>query len=283
MTPSAASFATLVAANSTNVTLTNVSSKLTLSGGNTIGGLIGGAYGDVTISKSFFNGSITTGNNYAGGLIGWTLGDTRIYRITDSYATGSITSTASYTGGVIGYMDDDTTMLRTYSATTISLSTGHPDYAGGLVGFARGQVTNSFSASTIAGSAQYKGAMFGYATNVSNVYFDSTKAPIACEGYGNSITCQAIAGQPSYFFNTTSNPPLNTWDFNNVWYTSSGAYPLLYGFGRSVPAAGDGSRSSLLGSTTATPSCGASRPVGVPNLFQVDAQATSADLHFSLM
>lgn len=268
-------------------TLTNVSSTMTITGSGSAAGFIGGAFSPFTISKSFYNGTVNGVDNYTGGFVGWILTSVGSNLITDSYTQGTLVGPSTYVGALIGYMNNRTTITRSYSSMSISLS-GSPTYAGGLVGYTGGTVSNSFFAGTISGSATYKGAMFGYASpaSISNVYFDSTQAPYACEGYGNGVSCNTISGQPNYFKNNSTNAPLNGWDFNitNIWYTSSGNFPLLYGF-TVFPSSNSSSNTSSGGSsapsTTSPPSCGDSAPVGVPDLFQVNTTSTKATLYFA--
>lgn len=56
----------------------------------------------------------------------------------------------------------------------------------------------------------------------SNNYFDADKLGTTdCNNGSTSITCTPISGSPSYFYNNTTNPPLDTWDFYNIWITTS--------------------------------------------------------------
>lgn len=264
-------------------TITHVSSTMTITGSSTGGGLIGGAFSPFVISKSSYSGSITGNDGYAGGLVGWILTSAGSNTVSDSYSQGTLTSAgSSYVGGIIGYMNSRTTIARSYAAHTVTM-TGSTSYAGGIAGYMDGTVTDSFAASSLSGSATYKGALFGYVTtanNVRNVYFDNTIAALACSGNGSG-TCSAISNLPNYFKNNTTNPPLNSWNFVDLWYTSSGSYPLLYGFTVFVGPAGSENHSSLAVSTTEAPHCSDARPDSAPDLFQVDGKSASAVLHFA--
>ncbi len=62
---------------------------------DTVGGLVGANYGDIT--NSYATGSVTGAGNTVGGLVGSNYSD-----IANSYATGSVTGTGYYVGGLVG-------------------------------------------------------------------------------------------------------------------------------------------------------------------------------------
>jgi signal transduction histidine kinase len=75
----------------------------------------------------------------------------------------------------------------------------------------------------------------GYNVDTSTSYYDANPGgtpDLPCAGYldGNTpMSCNAVNvnnSAPNYFFNNTINPPLNHWDFNQIWGVTSGL-PIL--------------------------------------------------------
>lgn len=194
--------------------------------------------------KNKFVGSIDVSGPvvqlYVGGLYGQLLASD--LGIQNSYATADINvnnTTAgsghrNFVGGLLGY--GQVGIDRSYASGSISLTTADPaeiNTLGGLVGvtgdttisnsFARVSITNPTPA-----AQQYTGGFVGVidsATYTSaNNAFDADVA-----GTGDCMSpllgvlggCTAISGQPNYFYNNSTNAPLNTWDFTNIWNTTS--------------------------------------------------------------
>jgi hypothetical protein len=102
-------------------------------GGQNIGGLVGGSVG--TVSNSYSTGSVTGGNN-VGGLVGWQ----HHGAVNNSYSSSSVSGSFSV-GGLIGWNYDN------YGTVTDSYSTGKvigDEAVGGLVGSNSGTVSDSF-------------------------------------------------------------------------------------------------------------------------------------------
>ena len=107
---------------------------------------------------------------------------------------------------------------------------------GGLIGVANyysasNSLTNSFAhvAQTINVGDQVAGALVGAAyydtpPTITGNYADTTLAGRAnCFGGGESedtAKCTGIAGQPNYFYNNHTNPPLDQWNFTDLWETT---------------------------------------------------------------
>ncbi len=211
----------------TDTTFTNIHSAMTLtnSSGYT-GGLVGELKGTASVSQSSFSGTIS-GTGYVGGLVGasWDAGTS----ITDSYSSGSLSSHSGYEGGIIGgYFNGS--INHVYSSMSINMNGN--SYNGGLVGDSQKNVSNSFSSATMTGFGINDGAVIGLdnAGSYSNNYFDKYATnTISCFGLNGSGTCTGVnTGNttPDYFKNNSTNAPLDTWDFTDVWATTSG-YPTL--------------------------------------------------------
>lgn len=216
-----------------------------------VGGIIGRTYDRVLESYSdsdiaiapYTNGSEA---NSIGGLVGRNYDDASIR---DSYATGNVTVSGSGSGffesvddvaGLAGQLNGP--VARTYSTGSISITAFDAYNIAGLIGFTNGTVGNSFTTSHIsidADSSSDIGALvanFDDATDLSNNYFDMAQTGYeACSGTETTNEeCQAIntgglgdVTDGDYFKNSSTNPPLDTWNFEDIWQTDTNDYPTL--------------------------------------------------------
>jgi LPXTG-motif cell wall-anchored protein len=97
----------------TNV-IDRVCSSLSVSGVDSVGGLVGKTDQDTTIARSCTTGTVT-GDYYVGGLVGEVYDYTEIDR---SYTTGTVTG-ADDVGGLVGYGDDDNIITDSYSLSNL--------------------------------------------------------------------------------------------------------------------------------------------------------------------
>ncbi|MEK7625930.1 MAG: choice-of-anchor U domain-containing protein [Patescibacteria group bacterium] len=218
----------------------NVHSGMTLS--NTAsysGGIVGDMNGTSSISKSSFTGTITSTSGYVGGLAGdlWDSGTS----ITDSFSSGTFNSGTPYAAGITAG-NFSGTINRVYSGMTFNTGS---NYNGGLVGVSQTPISNSFSAVTRTGSGGSYNAVIGSDSGgtSTNNYFDITTNGTSTCGVGSGCTgVNSGNSNPNYFKNNSTNAPLNSWDFTNVWQTTSG-YPTLRGISDfenpTVPNLGD--------------------------------------------
>ncbi len=102
---------------------------VSLSGTNSIGGLVG--YSDAAITECYAAGTIS-GVARLGGLAGTSRGP-----VTDSYATTVVSGSGNPVGGLVGYIADTGTITRSYAIGAVS---GTVD-VGGLVGRNQGSGT----------------------------------------------------------------------------------------------------------------------------------------------
>jgi hypothetical protein len=169
--------------------------------GDRIGGLIAMSSGASSITDSYADAQIT-GDQYVGGLVG-----TGRVAIDSSFAFGSITSSGTVLGGLAGSLNDATVQD---SFAAVSVPPNQPTTIGGLVGAVSGMTIN-------------------------NSYVDADRTEQACfiTGDGSNpstVNCNQVNGDGSnanYFFNNSTNPPLNQWDFTNKWETNQFFYPCL--------------------------------------------------------
>lgn len=215
------------AGRATDATFSNVHSAMTITaggGGAYAGGITGSLSGTTSVTKSSFSGSLTS-DAYSGGIVGamWDAGTS----VTDSFVDGSVTAQSVYVGAAIGAIFNGT-VNRVYSSAT--LDAGGHDYVGGLVGDDQTTLSNSFGASTITNLGGATHGLIGLHAGGTyvNDYFDTYLAGTGtCGNTGGSCTAvNASNATPNYFKNNTTNGPLSTWDFVNVWATTTG-YPTL--------------------------------------------------------
>jgi filamentous hemagglutinin family protein len=171
------------------VTVSKSASSATVNaaGGNNVGGLIGGAL-DSQISFSMASSSVH-GYGNTGGLVGRLAGTGQI---TDSYSLGTVFGTdTGAVGGLVG-LNDFASIARTYSLASVS---GSGD-VGGLVGFNDGLVENSYSMGNVSGTNAYTlGGLVGANNNGSiyNTFSRSTVSGTAFNIGGFCGSCSTLS------------------------------------------------------------------------------------------
>ncbi len=217
----------------------NSHSSCTVSGTDRIGGLIG--YINGPVYKSYSTGDVN-GNSYIGGLIGYASNS-----VNESYSTGdvngngrvgglighnsntiynsystSIVDGGSYTGGLVGQCSGSVT--KSYFAGTVDGTSG----VGGLVGrlYSINFVSNSYSTGKVIGTYSIGGLIGSFSASLTNGYWDRTSSNQSNCHSGGDTNCTKITDNPTYW-HSSSNPPMNEWDFDTIWQENSGTYPTL--------------------------------------------------------
>lgn len=146
-------------------------SDVTVTGADTVGGLIGfGVNTDVT-EVTITGAVITASTSWAGGLIGQANADNGSARIADVTVEGTVVGSGFSLGGLVGYVDTNgsgTGMDITRVSTNVTIS-GNPSAGGsfgGLVGYLSSwDLPVTISASVASGPVQgnnYVGGLVGY-------------------------------------------------------------------------------------------------------------------------
>ncbi len=246
------------------VTLQNVSSNLTVTGGDNgyVGGLIGFNNelddGVTHLTNVRYSGNLTSSGYSVAGLIGDNDGDAIIAQ---SMVSGNITNTAAddesggYVGGLVG--DDDGELTITESFVTGNVSGPHVDDVGGLVGWSsEPQIDNSYVTGNVTGISGV-GGLAGYSQHltVSNSYVAGTVTADSNEGAilgvknfspsisatfwdnqttGQSKTCSATClgatGLTTADMQDSTNFTDADWDYDITWTQTAdtnGGYPYL--------------------------------------------------------
>ncbi len=121
-------------------------------GGYYVGGLVGFADGEMTITNSYNAGSVS-GSYDVGGLVGYAYGENVTLSITNSYNAGSVSGT-DLVGGLVGYSESTLSITHSYNAGSVN---GTGSFVGGLVGYVYGEnvtlsITNSYNAGSVSGT-----------------------------------------------------------------------------------------------------------------------------------
>lgn len=179
-------------------------------------GVIRGVVKRVALVNASVTGSGTTSN--VAGIVGGVAGFGSL--VTDSYVTGTITGgTGSNIGGVVGG-GSSASQTNTYSAATI-VSTGQG--VGGVSGTFNANNTN-FATGDVTGNSATNNIGIGSGLNTTVTYYSNT-AVCTNLGAGGCHASGTSAAPATFQFKT--NPPLTSWDFDNVWQENAGALPTL--------------------------------------------------------
>ena len=129
-----------------------------VSGGDDVGGLVGG--NSETVSSSYSTAYVN-GRSFVGGMVGSNYAG----YVTESYSTGTVSGTGWGVGGLVGY--NSGSLTNCYSTGAVSGTNS----VGGLVGGKRGTVTQCYSAGSVSGTDNVGGlAGSNYSGTLSNCY-----------------------------------------------------------------------------------------------------------------
>src|SRR3989339_115018 len=193
-----------------------------VSGNQYIGGLAGYQYDGITHNASS-NATLVGSSNFTGGLFGGSWNSSYIY---SSYATGAVSGT-SYVGGLVGY--SYTSGSRVYYSYATGAVSGSGSYVGGLVGYMYGgSVFYSYAAGSVSGVGTYGGLVGSKYGTILGSHWDVYRTGQAACYSGGSSGCtgqNSANSDPNYWFNTSSSPPFDVWDFNGLWTEVPAGHP----------------------------------------------------------
>ena len=189
-----------------------------ITGASNTGGVAGRNSG--TIEKSYVSGKLSCSAG-VGGLVGVNLGT-----IEDSNTAGEVIGTGASVGGLVGL--NTGTIANSYSSTNVTDS--GRSTIGGLVGLnSDGVIRSSFSAGDVSDVGN-TGGFVGFNTGtISNSFYNNKSTnPDVCvrTNTGGTVNCTAIQDNESYFFDS-SNAPMTSWDFVNIWSDIPFNFPVL--------------------------------------------------------
>ena len=153
---------------------------LSVRGGSVVGGLVGNAGADTTITSSYATGSVSGTGNNVGGLVGQNSGN-----ISSSYAAGSVMGDGSYVGGLVGAAFVTTNITSSYATGSVS---GADNNVGGLVGgvvAGTTTITSSYATGPVSGTGDNVGGLVGNAD--ANTTITSSYTTGSVMGDGNNV------------------------------------------------------------------------------------------------
>ena len=228
-------YAYAIVATSTTVTFGG-SSQNTTTG---FGGLIG-VMDNSTLDRSYGSVTVTADTEGVGGLVGFMSRSS----ITNSYASSTVQGYTSV-GGILGEYSftgntpvDDSYIRSSYSAgsTTATASNGP---VGGILGGASGggflsdarlNISHSFAVgkvSSTTNSGGLAGTGFGAGALLNNYYYPTGTGQTRCAPTGSYSASECTTNNTSSYYNISTNAPLSSWNFANIWITRSGDRPTL--------------------------------------------------------
>lgn len=201
-----------------------------------VGGLVGRASAEqeeesqgssIALRDVYSWSTIDNPNNYSsGGLVGlvtassdYSAHPTNVI-IQRAYALGDVTG-HNYTGGLVGELGslyDGTVVLQNVfamSKVTVALAEDEGNtYQGAIIGKFGGSVA------------------IGDNLMVTGVYYDQTRTTQSTAGNADGLDDEVTAvntdgEQATYFLSNTTNAPLNTWDFEDVWVQNTSVPPTF--------------------------------------------------------
>ncbi len=214
------------------ITITNVQAHGTVTGNQNVGGLLGYLGDSGTISKVITDGTVTANELAAGtiGVINTASGST----VSDVINTVALTANggAQEASGIFAY---------SFFSTMSNLLNVGPVvtdmYVGGIGGFLNGggTLSNAVAVGSIThGSNPHGGilAQLDGTASVTNSYWSTgdtgESSRIGLE-FGTVTGGGSVASKSSYI-NTSSQAPLNSWNFSTIWQTAANSLPQLRGF-----------------------------------------------------
>ena len=175
-----------------NSTITNSYNAGSVTGrGSNVGGVVGYAY-DFDIANCYNTGNITGDDDRVGGVVGYTYFST----ITNCYNTGNVTGSDWYTGGVVGYVEPSS-IENCYNTGSVSGSS----FIGGVVGYIlNSPIENCYNTGSVSASNGYVGGVVGSAN-----YLTITNCYNAGEVTGGSDTVGGVVGSARHSTITNCN------------------------------------------------------------------------------
>ncbi|WP_267119405.1 beta strand repeat-containing protein, partial [Xanthomonas sacchari] len=147
-------------------TINASSSSSTVSGGSSVGGLVGNDY-QGNYSNVQASGSATSTSTASGDHVGGLIGNANQSQIQNASASGNVTATTTHAGGLLGQAST-ATLTNVQASGSVSGS----NYVGGLIGVAnRGTITNAHATGGASG-VSYVGGLVGnlFSTSLSDAY-----------------------------------------------------------------------------------------------------------------
>jgi hypothetical protein len=218
-----------------------LSGLVSSTGGSGVAGLVGKYNIGGNIDCCSSAADITCGGGlvecqFVAGLIGGSGQGGSDMDITDCFTTGTIVANSPegnfFIGGLTGGAGGGGSILDvTHCYSSADLSVGSGGGTGGLIGIINGGTINHcFSTGDVLSTGGDVGGLVGavHAGTLTNCFWNDTPGnPCICYTQTPGTPgCTAIANDESYFY-SSANPPLDQWDFVNLWSEVAGGLPVL--------------------------------------------------------
>jgi len=220
-------------------TITDCYATGSVSGTDTVGGLVGGIHYLGMVTRCYATGSVS-GNYEVGGLVGYNYDSGTV---TYCYATGSVSGTGQYSsaiGGLVGYNYSSCKVTNCYATGSVS---GTGQNFGGLVGLNYCPITNCYATGAVSGGSNVGGLVGKNSGWLTACYWDTqTSGKSFGVGYNTSTQIYiGVTGKTTAKMKTKSTftfydyPWSSGWNFTAIWAICEGTnYPRLLW---SIPAA----------------------------------------------
>jgi len=184
-----------------------------VSGSSIVGSLVGENKG--LVEGSYSSGTAFTKFGVTGGLVGNNMGVIR-----NSYSFVDVTGNIAR-GGLVG--TNNGVVENSYASGSIS---SQSNILGGLVGRNNADIEDSFSVISIDYTKADSGGLVGdQLGSISNSGWYNDLSGGECYGGGNEGCLEVL--DVGYFQDSTTNAPLDVWNFNTIWQENVGGYPTL--------------------------------------------------------
>lgn len=212
-----------------------------ITGADRTGGLVGFLYFNSGTIRGTVERSYTTGNVSGTTRVGGIAGEQGVSDIANSYSRANVEGRAgSWIGGVAGVTSDsDSTNSRlatkgiSNSYATGNVTAGISNIRGGFSGGDGARISNSFAVGNVTTGGSNGGGFHGRSSNSivsGNHWYNHGGNPNTCLGSlaSGSFPCTTITD--INHFKDSSNAPLSSWDFDEVWAVEEGSndgFPYL--------------------------------------------------------
>jgi hypothetical protein len=218
----------------TGGTLTSCYATGSVSGGLYVGGLVGEVDAGSLIDECYATIGLISGNGSVGGLVGGNWGE-----LTNSYATGSVIGTGNFVGGLAG--ESHYRLTDCYATGSVTGQGQYSYYVGGLVGKNWGMPTNCYATGLVTGTSYVGGLAGDNNSGTFTACFWDINTSATSDGVGNINPDPAgVTGKTTVEMKTLSTFTDAGWDFSATdgdaadWAMPANSYPQL-----AWPIAGD--------------------------------------------
>jgi filamentous hemagglutinin family protein len=189
----------------------SVSTGAVIASGSSVGGLAGFDDSSSQIIDSYNSGTVTASGVNVGGLAGYNRG-----LIDESYNSGAVTGSGGSVGGVAGENDDITgSITEVLNCYNIGSVTGTGSNAvGGVVGENFGTIVNSYNSGLLSGSTSLGGVTVYNSGTVTGAFWDTSTSGTTNSAGGTGDPTSTLLAESTYVgagWSIGTDPGTNTW------------------------------------------------------------------------